>query len=235
MRFDFEMEMGVIVSETVSRGQMVTADEANELIFGFVLLNDWSARDIQFAEMTGMGPYNGKSTATTISHWVVLPQALEEARCQSTSKKAQEMMPSHPDHLRHHVGGDTVTWNIDMQTEITNRNGVSTVVCRSNLRDLYWTPGQMLAHITSSGSGAAAGDLFGSGTISSPGHTAENPTLGCLFELNNGGKMPLKLKDGREITWLEDYDEVILTGWTTGKGGKRIGFGEARGMLVPSA
>ncbi|KAK7409634.1 hypothetical protein QQX98_008149 [Neonectria punicea] len=233
-RFDFEMEMGVIISETVSRGQMVTADEANELIFGFVLLNDWSARDIQFAEMTGMGPYNGKSTATTISHWVVLPQALEETRCQPSSKKAQEMMPSHPDHLRHRAGGDTVTWNIDMKAEIANRNGVSTVVYRSNLRDLYWTPGQMLAHMTSSGSGTTAGDLFGSGTISSPGHTTENPTLGCLFELNKGGKEVLKLKDGREVMWLKDYDEVILTGWTTGEGGKKIGFGEARGMLVPS-
>ncbi|KAH6972739.1 hypothetical protein BKA56DRAFT_691209 [Ilyonectria sp. MPI-CAGE-AT-0026] len=233
-RFDFELEMGVIVSGNIPRGQIITADQATELIFGFVLLNDWSARDIQFAEMTGMGPYNGKAMATTISPWVVFPQALEEAQCELTSKKSRAIMPSHPDHLRHRMADGRVTWNVELQALIANRNGRSTTVCKSNLRDLYWTPGQMLAHMTSSGSGAVAGDLFGSGTVSSPGHTAENPTLGCLFELTDGGKTPLRLEDGREIVWLEDYDEVILTGWATGKGGKRIGFGEARGMLMPT-
>ncbi|KAF7544652.1 hypothetical protein G7Z17_g9779 [Cylindrodendrum hubeiense] len=232
-RFDFELEMGVIMSGPIPRGQVITADQANEFIFGFVLLNDWSARDIQFAEMTGMGPYNGKSTATTISPWVVLSQALEEARCESTSEKAQGLMSSHPAHLQHSVG-DSVTWNIELQASIANRNGPPTIVCKSNLRDLFWTPGQMLAHMTSSGSGGVVGDLFGTGTVSSPGHTTENPTLGCLFELTDGGKTPLKLKDGREIVWLEDYDEVILTGWAMGKGAKRIGFGEARGMLIPA-
>ncbi|KAM5361843.1 hypothetical protein ACJZ2D_012873 [Fusarium nematophilum] len=232
-RVDFELEMGFIISGPVPRGKIITADQANDLIFGFVLLNDWSARDIQFAEMTGMGPYNGKATATTISPWVVVPEALEEARCELASEKAQALMPLHPTHLRHSIR-DNVTWNVELQASIANRDGVSTIICESNLRDLYWTPSQMLAHMTSSGSGAGVGDLIGTGTVSSPGHTADKPTLGCLFELTDGGKTPLKLRDGREITWLEDYDEVILTGWAMGKGGKRIGFGEARGMLIPT-
>lgn len=232
-RFDFELEIGVILSGPIPRGQIVTADQANELIFGFVLLNDWSARDIQFAEMTGMGPYNGKATATTISPWVVLPQALEEARCELTSEKAQALMSSQPTHLQHRVKDGMATWDVEVLASIANRSGTPSVVCKSNLRDLFWTPGQMFAHMASAGSGTFVGDIFGTGTISSPGHTAATPSLGCLFELTDGGKTPWKLEDGREIVWLEDYDDVILTGWARGKGGKKIGFGEARGTLMP--
>ena len=103
-RYDFELEVGVLVSTPIARNEIITADQAGEHIFGFVLLNDWSSRDIQFAEMTGMGPYNGKSTATTISPWVVLPEALSEAQCELSSKRARAEMSSHPRHLRHAEG-----------------------------------------------------------------------------------------------------------------------------------
>lgn len=233
-RFDFELEVGVIISGPVPRGQVITADETDDHIFGFVLLNDWSARDIQFAEMGGMGPYNGKATATTVSPWVVMFEALDGARCGLANEKARDLMSSHPPHLQHNSGQD-VTWDIQLQASISSPNSEEpVVVCHSNLRDLFWTPGQMLAHLTSSGGGARVGDLFGTGTVSSPGHTEAKPTLGCLFELTEGGKRPWKLGNGREITWLEDYDEVVISGWFTGKGGKRIGFGEARGCLVPA-
>ena len=233
-KFDFEVEMGVFVSKAIPFGQRITADQAKEHIFGLVLLNDWSARDIQFGEMIPMGPSNGKASATTISPWVVMPEALEEAQVGFVSKKAQADISSHPLHLQHSNGDTKVSWDIVLEATILRSDQPPTLVCRSNLKDLYWSPYQMLAHYVSPGSGCSTGELLGTGTASSPGHTDETPTLGCLFELTQGGKKPFKLRSGRELRWLEDGDEIVLTGWARGKGGKKIGFGEAAGRLLPS-
>ena len=224
--------MGVFVSNAIPFGQRITADEANEHVFGLVLLNDWSARDIQFAEMIPMRPSNGKASGTTISPWVIMPEALQEAQSGLTSERAQAEMMSHPPHLQHTAKNAKVTWDIVLEATVAGQDEAPTTICRSNLRDSYWTPGQMLAHFASSGCGSRTGDLLGTGTASSPGHTDENPTLGCLCELTVGGRKPFKLRSGRELSWLEDGDEVVLTGWAKGKGGKKIGFGEAAGRLL---
>ncbi|KIW95802.1 fumarylacetoacetase [Cladophialophora bantiana CBS 173.52] len=233
-KMDYEVEIGVFISKPIPFGQRISADEAKEHIFGLVLLNDWSARDIQFGEMIPMGPSNGKATATTISPWVVMPDALGDAQVGFVSEKAKADISSHPPHLRHAVGDMEVSWDIVLEATVSGPNEPPTLVCRSNLKDLYWSPGQMLAHWVSAGSGANTGDLLGTGTASSPGHTDEIPTLGCLFELTEGGQKPFKLRSGRELRWLEDGDEVVLTGWAKGKDGKRIGFGQAAGCLLPS-
>lgn len=232
-KFDFEVEMGMFVSKPVALGQRIEADDGKEHIFGLVLLNDWSARDIQFGEMIPMGPSNGKASGTTISPWVVMPEALEEAEIDFVSQRAQADMPSHPPHLRHSAGNKFL-WDINIEATVRGPGEKPAIVCRSNFKDLYWSPGQMLAHFVSAGSGSNSGDLLGTGTASSPGHTSEAPTLGCLFELTEGGRKPFELPSGRKLSWLEDGDEVILTGWARGKGGKRIGFGEAAGRVLPS-
>lgn len=233
-KFDFEVEMGVFVSNPIPFGERVTAEEAKEHLFGLVLLNDWSARDIQFGEMIPMGPSNGKASATTISPWVVVPEALEEAAVGFLSGKAQSDMSSHPPHLQQSVGDTKVVWDILLEATIKGPGEEPTLICRSNFKDLYWSPGQMLAHFASCGSGVYPGDLLGTGTASSPGHTEEVPTLGCLFELTEGGRKPYKLRSGRQLRWLEDGDEVTLTGWAKGKGGRKIGFGGATGIVLPA-
>ncbi|KAK5222254.1 hypothetical protein LTR72_006511 [Exophiala xenobiotica] len=234
-KFDFEVEMGIFTSKPIPFGERVTASEAKDHIFGLVLLNDWSSRDIQFGEMIPMGPSNGKASATTISPWVVMPEALEEAQVGFVSEKAKAEISSHPPHLQHPKGDTKVSWDIVLEATVSRSDESPTLICRSNLKDLYWSPYQMLAHYVSPGSGAKTGELLGTGTASSPGHTEEIPTLGCLFELTLGGRKPFKLRSGRELSWLEDGDEVISTGWARGKGGKKIGFGEAAGKVLPAS
>ncbi|KIY01272.1 uncharacterized protein Z520_02824 [Fonsecaea multimorphosa CBS 102226] len=233
-RFDFEVEMGVFISKPIPFGQRITADEAKEHVFGLVLLNDWSARDIQFGEMIPMGPSNGKASATTISPWVIVPEALEDAQVGFISENAQAQIESHPPHLQHSKGDTNVSWDIVLEAHVSGPGESPTLICRSNLKDLYWSPYQMIAHYVSPGSGAKTGEMIGTGTASSPGHTEETPTLGCLFELTLSGKKPFKLQSGRELSWLEDGDEVVLNGWAKGKGGKKIGFGEAVGKVLPA-
>lgn len=234
-RFDFELEFAAIVSSPIPYGEYVTSDEAAaNHIFGFVLLNDWSSRDIQFAEMQPLGPFNGKGTATTISPWVVVPEALQHAQCGSSHAKVREEMSQHPVHLQHKSDNlDTSTFDIDLEVTVIAPNSTPTTLCRSNVRHLYWTPAQMIAHHSSSGCGLQTGDLIASGTVSGPGHTPEKPTLGCLFELTDGWKKPVSLPGGREMMVLADGDEIVLSAWANGKGGKRIGFGDARGVVLP--
>lgn len=234
-KFDFEVEMGVFVSKPIPFGQRITAEEAKEHFFGLVLLNDWSARDIQFGEMIPMGPSNGKATATTISPWVVMPEALEEAQVGFVSERARADILSHPPHLQYSTADTKISWDIVLEATVTGRDEIPTLVCRSNLKDLYWSPGQMLSHFVSSGSGSDTGDILGTGTASSPGHSDQVPTLGCFFELTLGGNQPFKLRSGRQISWLEDGDEVVLTGWARGRNGTRIGFGLAAGLVLPAA
>ena len=235
-RLDFEIELGVFISKPVAYGRDdLTADEAaEEHIFGYVLLNDWSARDVQFAEMVPLGPFNGKAAATTISCWVVMPDALEGAACASSVERAREERELLPRHLQHGAEAfEKSTFDLELEVSLIGPNGVRDVVCESNLKHLYWSPAQMVAHHASSGCGLEVGDLVGTGTISGPNHSDERPQLGCLFELTQGGQEAVCLKSGRRLTWLEDWDEVVFTGWARGPG-KRIGFGQARGIIVPA-
>jgi fumarylacetoacetase len=177
-RVDFELEMGVLISQPIPLGSRILASDAAEHIFGLVLLNDWSARDVQFAEMIPMGPSNGKASGTTLSPWVVMPEAVASAACELGSARARAEMSVKPPHLRH--SGDC-TWDVHLEASVQGKGeDAASVLCRSNLRDAYWSPGQMLAHYASSGCGVRTGDLLGTGTASSPGHTVEEPRLGCL-------------------------------------------------------
>lgn len=232
-RVDYELELGFFVGKPVPFGErIVSADEAKEHIFGFVLLNDWSARDIQFAEMRPLGPFNGKGFATTISPWVVTLDALEEAEVEIADVEAAASMAGRPQHLRHE--SKKQTWSIGVEVKVRRSGWEKPVaVARSNLNALYWSPGQMLSHHASSGCGLRTGDLLGTGTISSLGKFAgdEVSTLGCLHELNMAGTRPFMLKNGEEITWIEDGDEVIMSGTIAGPHGSVMGFGDCTGFL----
>ncbi|CZR66497.1 related to Fumarylacetoacetase [Phialocephala subalpina] len=231
-RMDYELELGFFVSKPVEFGKMIkSADEAKEHIFGFVLMNDWSARDIQFAEMTPLGPFNGKGSATTISPWVVTLDALREVEIVTSDDVARERMAELPLHLRH----DSVeqTWSINVEVAL-KREGYEKAVtlARSDLKDLYWSPAQMLAHQASPGCGLRTGDLLGTGTISSPvSESSGISSLGCLHEMTTAGTKPFLMSNGDAVTWLEDGDEVVMTGRVVRSDGSIIGFGECRGVL----
>ncbi|KAH8683788.1 putative 2-hydroxyhepta-2,4-diene-1,7-dioate isomerase [Ilyonectria robusta] len=228
-RMDYEAEIGVFISEAVPRGQTITADQAEDHIFGFVILNDWSARDVQFAEMTPLGPFNGKAFATSISPWVVTLDALRNARCTSSAVDLTTGGSTQALHLRHEDSKST--WNMQIEVSVyrSRSGGKPILTSTSNLRDLRWSPGQMLAHLASSGCGLCTGDLIGTGTISSPGDANDLRTLGCLFELTEGGKIAIQGSEGEQLTWLEDGDEVSMT---VKAGDDGIGLGTLRSRLV---
>ncbi|KAM5353721.1 hypothetical protein ACJ41O_000371 [Fusarium nematophilum] len=166
---DFEAEVGILVGRHLPAGRAITAAEAEDYIFGFVALNDWSARDIQFAEMAPLGPFNGKAFATSISPWVIMPEALASHRCCSTAVDLRDGGLAGASYLRHRHAEST--WNLEVEVSVlrqTCRGTAPLLTSRSSMRDLRWSPGQMLAHVASSGCGLDVGDLIGSGTISSP-------------------------------------------------------------------
>jgi fumarylacetoacetase len=204
-RLDLELELGFVVGVPSRLGHPVPASAFKEHVFGVVLVNDWSARDIQAWEYVPLGPFLGKSFATSISAWVT-PLALLEDRRVPAPEQDPEPMP----HLR--VAGD---WAFDVPLDV-ELNG--TVVSRGNARGLYWTMPQQLAHATSNGASIRTGDLMASGTISGP----ERGSEGSLIELTWNGQEPLKLADGSERTFLEDGDEVVLRGEPLSEVGGRI-------------
>ncbi|KAF5640179.1 quinate permease [Fusarium sp. NRRL 25303] len=227
-KFDFELEMGVFISNPIKYGEPTPASRARDHVFGFVLLNDWSARDIQFYEMSPLGPFNGKATATSISPWIVTLEALEEAGALLTT----EILG-----LR---GGKNTTVSFlhcedDVSVRVStslSRNGVTEdLLGKSDLKHLHWSPFQMVAHHSSSGCGLETGDLLGTGTLSSSTEQIEEfgsdhdpiRRSGCLAELVLGGTRPFPLSDGSELVWLEDGDTVTMEGWA-GSGDRAIGF-----------
>ena len=215
-RFDFELELGAIVG-TASDGP-VTVDEADDMIFGYVLLNDWSARDIQAWEYQPLGPFQAKATATTISPWIVTKAALEPFRT-TTPAREFELLP----HLR-----DTkpMLYNIDLTVDLAPSGKTATTITRTNYAEMYYSSAQQLAHHTTSGCSMNAGDLLGSGTISG----AEKHERGSLLELSWGGKEPLTLDTGETRTFIEDGDTITLTGTAQGDG-YQIGFGTCTGTV----
>lgn len=218
-RFDLELEMGAIVGPG-SNGP-VSVDEADAMIFGYVLLNDWSARDIQAWEYQPLGPFQAKATATTISPWIVTSAALDAFRV-ATPAREFELLP----HLQ-----DTgpMLYDIDLSVSLAPQGKSATTIATTNYREMYYSAAQQLAHHSTSGCPMRSGDLLGSGTISGP----EKHSRGSLLELSWGGKEPLTLDTGETRTFLEDGDTLTLHGHAQGDG-FRIGFGDCTGTLIPA-
>lgn len=218
-RFDLELEMGAIVGQP-SEG-MVSVAQADEMIFGYVLLNDWSARDIQAWEYQPLGPFQAKATATTISAWIVTRAALEPFRT-ATPPRERVLLP----YLREPA---PMLYDIDLEVALAPEGKAETVIARSNYAQMYYSAAQQLCHHTTSGCAMRVGDLLGSGTISGP--TAGS--RGSLLELSWGGTEPITLDDGERRSFLQDGDRLTLRGAAKGAG-YRIGFGDCTGQILPA-
>uniref|UniRef100_A0A2P2LII2 Fumarylacetoacetase n=2 Tax=Rhizophora mucronata TaxID=61149 RepID=A0A2P2LII2_RHIMU len=220
-KIDFELEMATVVGTGNELGKPVDINEAANHIFGLVLMNDWSARDIQAWESFPLGPFLGKSFGTTISPWIVTLDALEPFACDAP-KQDPKPLP---------YLSEEFSKNYDVSLEVRIKPAgqeVSTAVTKSNLKNLYWTLTQQLAHHTVNGCNLRPGDLLGTGTISGP----EPDSLGCLLELTWNGQKPVSL-NGTERKFLEDGDEVILSAFSKGDG-YVVGFGTCSGKILPS-
>lgn len=217
-RFDFEVELGAVVGQ--ESGGMVSVAEADAMIFGYVLLNDWSARDIQAWESQPLGPFQAKATATTISPWIVMKAALQPFRVAGPVR----IVPLLP----YLAEPGPMLYDISLDLGLTPEGGVETVICRTNYAEMYYSAAQQLCHHTTSGCPMNVGDLLGSGTISGP--LKEN--RGSLLELSWGGKEPIKIAGGVR-SFIEDGDTISLRGAAVGDG-YRIGFGTCTGRLIPA-
>ncbi|KKK26744.1 fumarylacetoacetate hydrolase FahA [Aspergillus rambellii] len=222
-RLDIELELAAFVSIPNDLGKPVSIDQAEDHIFGVVLMNDWSARDIQAWEYVPLGPFNAKNFATTITPWVVLLDALEPFR-------AEGLEPGNRESLLPYLREKRVAnaYDIPLQVEITNAGGKPTIISNSNAKNLLYSFPQMLAHHTITGCNMNTGDLLGSGTISGK----DSQTEGSMLEQTNG-KNPIKLADGSERLFLEDGDTVILRGMA-GTEGNYVGFGDCVGTILPA-
>lgn len=219
---DFELEMGFFIGKGNKLGEPIPVDKADEHIFGMILVNDWSARDIQKWEYVPLGPFLAKNFATSVSPWIVTLEALEPFK---TKKIKQEPEPL--PYLR--SKGD---WYYDINLEVsikTEKLSEPYVISRSNYRHMYWDICQQLAHHTVNGCNMKTGDLLASGTISG----TEKNSYGSMLELTWQGTEPIKLPDNEERKFLADGDEVIITGWCEDKN-YRIGFGDVKGRILPS-
>lgn len=218
-RFDIELEMGAVVG-TQSDGP-ITVQEAYDNIFGYVLLNDWSARDIQAWEYQPLGPFQAKSTATTISPWIVTAAALEPFRT-NTPKREFEL-------LKHLKDCGPMLYDIELGVTLAPKGGTPSTIAKTNYSQMYYSAAQQLAHHTTAGSRMNVGDLLGSGTISGP----QKAERGSLLELSWGGKEPLTLDTGEVRRFVEDGDTLALNGSAHGDG-YTIGFGSCVGTLLPA-
>jgi fumarylacetoacetase len=219
---DYELEMAFLVGPGNSLGQPVPIDQAIDHIFGFVLMNDWSARDVQAWEYQPLGPFLAKNFCTSISPWVVTIEALEAFR-KPLPKQDPEPLP----YLR---AKKDFTFDIQLEARLqTAKMKTPHTITRTNFRNLYWSIVQQLAHHTIGGCNLQPGDLLASGTIS--GATEES--RGCMLELTWRGANPLQLPDGETRKWLEDGDTLSITGWCQGDG-YRVGFGEVSGKILPT-
>lgn len=226
-RLDIELEMGFVSGAANELGVPIALADAAEHIFGLLLVNDWSARDIQAWEYQPLGPFLGKSFATTISPWLVTLDALEPFR---VTGPVQEPPPL--PYLRvNRPWAYAVNLAVELQSEQMRARGLaSATISRTNFRDMYWNVAQQLAHATANGAVARPGDLFASGTISGSSPASQ----GSFIELSWNGERPIDLPGGETRRFLEDGDEVALRGWCERDGARRIGFGAARGRIEPA-
>lgn len=219
-RLDFELEMGVVVGQASAMGEMLTEAQAEEMIFGFVILNDWSARDIQQWEYVPLGPFQAKAFATSISPWVVTREALEPFRMQGPVQQPEPL--AYLKQVRPN--------NYDLALDVGLRAGAmneAKTICSTNFKYMYWSSVQQLVHHASSGCAMNVGDLLGSGTISGP----EKHQRGSLLEISWNGTEPVELPGGVKRSFLEDGDSLVMRGWCQGNG-YRVGFGEVEGTIV---
>ena len=235
-QLDFELEMAFIVGKESSLGQRISTAEAEDYIFGLVLFNDWSARDIQRWEYQPLGPFLGKNFASSVSPWVVTLDALEPFR---VAGPIQEPTP-----LPYLRSEGQRNIDIHLEVSIQGKKAEPTTVCRSNARFLYWNMAQQLAHHTVNGCNVRVGDMMASGTISGP----EPTSTGSLLEQTHNGDQPVALSDGSFRTFVEDDDTVVIRGYaelpsvgppsvgppSVGPSGKRVGFGEVRTTILPA-
>lgn len=217
---DFELEMGFVVGKETKMGDQVPIDKAEDYIFGLLLFNDWSARDIQKWEYVPLGPFLGKSFASTVSPWVVALDALEPFRAAGPEQD--------PKPLPYLQAEGPRSFDIKLSVDIKPEQGESKTVCRSNFKYLYWSMAQQLAHHTVNGCNIRVGDIMASGTISGP----TEDSFGSMLELSWRGTKPIAMPDGSERKFLLDGDTVILRGHCE-HDGVRIGFGEAAGKVLP--
>jgi fumarylacetoacetase len=228
---DYELELGAFVSTGNALGARIPMAAANEHLFGFCLLNDWSARDIQAWEYQPLGPFLAKSFASSISPWVITLEALEPFRGPLAARASGDPVPLPYLHDADDAarGGFDITLEVWLQTATMRDAGMSPVrISHSNACDLYWSTAQMLVHHASNGCNLRPADLLGSGTISGP--HADN--RGCLLEITQRGAEPLALPNGETRTFLEDGDEVVFTAYAERDGATRIGFGACRGRVI---
>jgi fumarylacetoacetase len=228
---DYELEVGFFIGPGNNLGDPVGIDQAREHIFGLCLLNDWSARDIQSWEYQPLGPFLAKNFATTISPWVVPLEALEPFRMPAPERPEGDPQPlPYLNSVQECAqGGINLTLEAWILTQKMREAGLEPLrLCKSNLRDVYWTLGQMLTHHTSGGCNLRPGDLLATGTVSG----ASPDARGCLLEQTQRGAQPVQLPDGETRKFLENGDEVILRGYCEREGFVRIGLGECRGRIV---
>ncbi|WP_037674388.1 fumarylacetoacetase [Streptomyces griseus] len=217
VRLDIEAEVGFVVGVPSGRGKPVGLSAFREHVFGLSLLNDWSARDVQAWEYVPLGPFLGKSFATSVSAWITPLDALEEARV-APPKRTHPLLP-YLDDSEEEPGGYDLRISVAVNGHVVSEPPFST---------MYWTAAQQLAHMTVNGASLRTGDLFGSGTVSGPTERER----GSLLELTWNGRDPLELPDGKR-TFLEDGDVVTLSAWAPGPGGVRVGLGEVTGRILP--
>jgi fumarylacetoacetase len=228
---DYEMEVGFFVGQSNELGTSIPIGEAEKHIFGLCLVNDWSARDIQAWEYQPLGPFLAKNFATTISPFVVTMEALAPFRTKAFEREPGDPapLPYLADDQNEKFGGIDINLDVLIQTQkMRDENIEPHLLSRSNMKDLYWTIGQMLTHHASNGCNLQTGDLIATGTISGK----EKSERGSMLELSWRGTEPIELPNGETRRFLEDGDEIIMKGYCERQGFRRIGFGECRGRIV---
>jgi fumarylacetoacetase len=221
--FDYELETAFLIGPGNAQGEPVPIDRATDHMFGLVLMNDWSARDVQGWEYQPLGPFLAKNFCTSISPWVVTLDALESFR--------KPLPPQDPEPLPYLRAKNDFTYDIQLEARLrTASMDAAHVITRTNFQNLYWSIAQQLAHHTVNGCNLQPGDLLASGTISGP----TEDSRGCMLELTWRGANPLSLPNGETRKWLEDGDSLTITGWAQGDG-YRIGFGEVSGRVTPAS
>jgi fumarylacetoacetase len=231
-RLDYELELGIFVGMPNALGEPVPIEHAENHVFGLVLLDDWTARDVQTWEYQPLGPFLSKSFATTVSPWIVTLEALAPFRAPFARPAGDpQPLPYLDSAANRESGGLDISLEVALQTKAMREAGLPPQrLMSSNFRDSYWTLAQLVAHHTVNGCNLQAGDLLGSGTQSGP----DPGQGGSLLELTLGGKQPLKLANGETRAFLEDGDTAILRAHCARDGFRRIGFGECRGTVMPA-
>jgi fumarylacetoacetase len=220
-KLDFELEFALITCGQSQLGYSIPLDKTDDYIAGFVLFNDWSARDIQQWEYVPLGPFLGKNFASTISPWIVTMDALEPFRVSGP--------PQDPEVLPYLKFSGKRNFDVFLEVLLKLANGEKTILCRSNTKYLYWNVNQQLAHHTVNGCNVQVADVYASGTVSGPSPAS----FGSMLELSWNGQKPLRMPDGTTRRFLEDGDTVIMRA-AAEKDGVRIGFGECTGTVLPA-